>query len=560
MKPFFEVFPDFEPSSELKSYFQYVFVERIVMHRKSNTLMIHMNSTRLISRVNTWRMERSIRETFFKKAYIKIRFHETYSLSDQYNLEKLTQEYWDSFLFEWKGKSLLIYNLMRHAVWSVDDDVLTLTLEDSFLSKSKADEMRIFYETMYKDRFGLDIHVGFDYQNADSEAFRKERDHKLAVEAGSIFNRIRDNQEQKEEKQHKKKTRQNGSSYQARRARQSDPDLIYVRNCDGEIMPISEITEEIGEVVIHGQVIQLETREIRNEKTIIFFVVTDFTDTIKCKIFVKNVDLPDILDLLSLNQFYRIKGMALYDTYEHEVSITSVVGIKSIPSFLTEREDTSLEKRVELHMHTVMSDMDSVVDIAKIIKRAKQWGHPAIAITDHGVLQAFPIANHVLPKGDPFKIIYGCEGYFVDDLMDLVRNERGQTLDDTYVVFDIETTGFSAVHDRIIEIGAVKISHGEEVGRFSEFINPQIPIPFKIEQLTSINDGMVKDAPTIDLILPKFLEFCKGSILVAHNAEFDTGFIKQKAEDLQLEYDFTVVDTMTLSRVLLTGLAKVYTG
>ena len=556
MKPFFEVFPDFEPSSELKSYFQYVFVERIVMHRKSNTLMIHMNSTRLISRVNTWRMERSIRETFFKKAYIKIRFHETYSLSDQYNLEKLTQEYWDSFLFEWKGKSLLIYNLMRHAVWSVDDDVLTLTLEDSFLSKSKADEMRIFYETMYKDRFGLDIHVGFDYQNADSEAFRKERDHKLAVEAGSIFNRIRDNQEQKEEKQHKKKTRQNGSSYQARRARQSDLDLIYGRNCDGEIMPISEITEEIGEVVIHGQVIQLETREIRNEKTIIFFVVTDFTDTIKCKIFVKNVDLPDILDLLSLNQFYRIKGMALYDTYEHEVSITSVVGIKSIPSFLTEREDTGLEKRVELHMHTVMSDMDSVVDIAKIIKRAKQWGHPAIAITDHGVLQAFPIANHVLPKGDPFKIIYGCEGYFVDDLMDLVRNERGQTLDDTYVVFDIETTGFSAVHDRIIEIGAVKISHGEEVGRFSEFINPQIPIPFKIEQLTSINDGMVKDAPTIDLILPKFLEFCKGSILVAHNAEFDTGFIKQKAEDLQLEYDFTVVDTMTLSRVLLTGLAK----
>ena len=222
--------------------------------------MINMYSTRLISRVNTWRMERSIRETFFKKAYIKIRFHETYSLSDQYDLEKLTQEYWDSFLFEWKGKSLLIYNLMRHAVWSVDDDVLTLTLEDSFLSKSKADEMRIFYETMYKDRFGLDIHVGFDYQNADSEAFRKERDHKLAVEAGSIFNRIRDNQEQKEEKQHKKKTRQNGSSYQARRARQSDPDLIYGRNCDGEIMPISEITEEIGEVVIHGQVIQLETR------------------------------------------------------------------------------------------------------------------------------------------------------------------------------------------------------------------------------------------------------------------------------------------------------------
>jgi len=556
MKPFFEVFPDFEPSEELKNYFDYVYVERIVMHRKSNTLMIYMNSTRLISRVNTWRMERSIRETFFHKAYIKIRFHETYSLSSQYNLEKLTGEYWDSFLFEWKGKSLLIYNLMKHAVWNIEGDVLTLTLEDSFLSKSKADDIRRFYESMYKERFGMEIHVGFDYQDANSEAFRRERDHKLAVEAGSIFNRVKDNQEQKEETIQQKRKKHSADSYQSRRTRQSDPDLIYGRNCDGEIMPISEITEEIGEVVIHGQVLNLDMREIRNEKTIIMFAVTDFTDTIKCKIFVKNIDLPDILDLLVNGNFYRIKGMALYDKFDHEVSITSITGIKSIPSFVTEREDTSLDKRVELHMHTVMSDMDSVVDIAAIIKRAKKWGHPAIAITDHGVLQAFPIANHVLPKDDPFKIIYGCEGYFVDDLMELVRNEKGQTLDDTYVVFDIETTGFSAVNDKIIEIGAVKIKNGEEVDRFSEFINPEIPIPFKIEQLTSIHDDMVKDAPLIDEILPRFLDFCKGSILVAHNAEFDTGFIREKSSELQLEYDFTVVDTMTLARVLLTGLAK----
>jgi DNA polymerase-3 subunit alpha (Gram-positive type) len=556
MKPFFEAFPDFEPSSELKSYFDYVMVERIVMHRKSKTLMIYMHSTRLISRIDTWRMERSIRENFFQKAYIKIRFHETYSLSSQYDLEKLTQEYWDSFLFEWKGRSLLIYNLIRHALWHVDGDVLTLVLEDSFLSKSKSDDMRIFFENIYEERFGMKIHVGFDYQDADSEAFRRERDHKLSVEAGSIFDRIQDYQDQNEEKQTAKKTAKKTSSYQARRAKQSDPDIIYGRNCDGELIPISEITEEIGEVVIHGQIISMEAREIRNEKTIIMFAITDFTDTIKCKIFVKNDHLPDLMDLLVKDNFYRVKGMALYDKFDHEVSITSVAGIKSIPSFLTEREDTSLEKRVELHMHTVMSDMDSVVDIGAIIKRAKKWGHPAIAITDHGVLQAFPIANHVLPKDDPFKIIYGCEGYFVDDLMELVRNEKGQTLDDTYVVFDIETTGFSAINDRIIEIGAVKIQNGKEIDTFSEFVNPEIPIPFKIEQLTSINDDMVKDAPLIDEILPKFLEFSKDCILVAHNAEFDTGFIKAKAEERKLPYDFTVVDTMTLSRVLLTGLAK----
>jgi DNA polymerase-3 subunit alpha (Gram-positive type) len=556
MKPFFEVFPDFEPPSELKSYFEYVSVERIVMHRKSNTLMIYMNSTRLIGRFHTWKMERCIRENFFQKAYIKIRFHETYSLSSQYDLEKLTQEYWDSFLFEWKGKSLLLYNIMRHAVWHVEDDVLTLVLEDSFLTKSKADEMKNFYETIYRERFGMAIHVGFDYQNADSEAFRRERDHKLAVEAESIFERVKDNTESKEIKEKKQTNKSSESTYQKRRANQKDPNLIYGRNCDGDAMPISEIVEEIGEVVIRGKILELEMREIRNEKTILMFAITDFTDTIKCKIFVKNVDLPEILDLLVKGNFYRIKGMALYDKFDHEVSITSVVGIKSIPSFVVEREDTSLEKRVELHMHTVMSDMDSVVDIKKIINRAKGWGHKAIAITDHGVLQAFPIANHVLPKDDPFKIIYGVEGYFVDDLKELVTNDQGQTLQDTFVVFDIETTGFHAGNDKIIEIGAVKIKDGKEVDYFSEFINPQIPIPFKIEQLTGINDEMVKDAALIEEILPKFLDFCKESVLVAHNAEFDTGFIKAKAADLSLPYAFTVVDTLPLARVLLTDIAK----
>ena len=559
MKPFFEVFPDFSPSSELKSYFDDVNVEQIVMHRKSNVLEISIHSTHLIPRFYTWKMEQAIREDFFQKAYIKVRLHETYSLSSQYDLEKLTQEYWDSFLFEWKGKSLIIYNLLRHANWHAEDDVLTLIVEDSFLTKSKSDEIKNFFEELYFSRFGQKIHIGFHYQDSNSELFRKERDHKLSVEASSIFDRVKENSstsEKDKEKELKKQAAKRSSAFQARRAKQKDPDLIYGRNCDGELMPISDLVEEMGEVVIHGTIISMDLREIRNEKTIVMFALTDFTDTIKCKIFVKNTDLPDLLDLLVKGGFYRVKGMALYDKFDHEVSITSVVGIKAIPSFVVERDDNNLEKRVELHMHTVMSDMDSVVDIGKIIKRAKKWGHPAIAITDHGVLQAFPIANHVLPKDDEFKIIYGCEGYFVDDLRELVRDSKGQSLEDSYVVFDIETTGFSAKNDHIIEIGAIKIEKGKQVDTFSEFINPTIPIPFKIEQLTGISDDMVKNAPTIEVILPKFLDFCKGSVLVAHNAEFDTGFIKEKAQQLQLSYDFTVVDTLTLARVLLTGLAK----
>ena len=231
-------------------------------------------------------------------------------------------------------------------------------------------------------------------------------------------------------------------------------------------------------------------------------------------------------------------------------------GIKHIPDFRVPRVDTSLEKRVELHMHTVMSEMDSVVDIEKIVKRANDWGHPAIAITDHGVAQAFPIAAHAKGMKDGFKLIFGCEGYFVDDLKNLVINPKGQDLNTEYIVFDIETTGLSQKKNKIIEIGAVKVKDGEEIDRFSEFINPEEPIPYSIEQLTSITDEMVMHAPTVDVILPKFLEFCGDDIVVAHNAAFDTGFIKKNAKDLGMKFDNTIMDTMTLSHVLLPELGK----
>ena len=207
-------------------------------------------------------------------------------------------------------------------------------------------------------------------------------------------------------------------------------------------------------------------------------------------------------------------------------------------------------------MHTVYSDNDSVVPVDAIIKRAKEWGHPAIAITDHGVAQAFPVANHCIKPNDPFKIIYGCEGYFVDDLKSFIINSKGQSLDDSYVVFDIETTGLNPKFCKIIEIGAVKIEGGEIVGEFSKFINPEIPIPYKITELTSITDEMVMDSPTIDVILPEFLEFIGDSSVVAHNAQFDTSFIKKYADDMGLATDYSILDTMTLAHLLCPELGK----
>lgn len=206
-----------------------------------------------------------------------------------------------------------------------------------------------------------------------------------------------------------------------------------------------------------------------------------------------------------------------------------------------------------------MSDMDGVSEVKDIVKRAHDWGHPAIAITDHGVAQAFPDANHyieTLDKDDPFKVLYGVEGYVVDDLTEIAVNAGNQTLDDTYIVFDIETTGFSSIKDAIIEIGAVKVTDGKITDRFSTFVNPKRPIPFEITNLTSITDEMVMDSPTIDVVLPQFLEFAGDGVLVAHNAGFDVGFIEQNCRSLGLSDEFVYLDTVALARVLLPTLSK----
>ena len=200
--------------------------------------------------------------------------------------------------------------------------------------------------------------------------------------------------------------------------------------------------------------------------------------------------------------------------------------------------------------------MDGVSDVKDIVKRAMKWGHKAIAITDHGDVQAFPDANHTVPSDSDFKVIYGVEAYLVDDLKGMVTDSQNQDLDADYVVFDLETTGFSPETNRIIEIGAVKVQNGKIVDKFSTFVNPQVPIPFRIEQLTSINDSMVIDAPVIADILPEFMKFCEGCVMVAHNADFDMSFIKKNCQRLDIPCKPTIVDTVALARVLLPNLNR----
>ena len=351
--------------------------------------------------------------------------------------------------------------------------------------------------------------------------------------------------------------------------------MLYGRDFEEEAIAIEDIMGEIGEVAIRGKILNMDKREIKNERTILIFDVTDFSDTMTIKMFAKNEQVAEICEGIKPGAFVKIKGITMIDKFDGELTIGSIVGVKKISDFTHSRMDHSVRKRVELHCHTKMSDMDGVSEAKDIVKRAYQWGHPAIAITDHGVVQSFPDANHLIDDlwkaeknkrkeaGDPnpdkndfFKVIYGVEAYLVDDLKEIVTNGKGQPLAGSYVVFDIETTGFSPIKNRIIEIGAVKDINGEIRDRFSTFVNPKVPIPFEIEKLTGINDEMVMDAPAIEEVLPRFLEFCEGTVLVAHNASFDISFIRENAERQSLPFDYTYVDTVGIARVLLPHQAK----
>lgn len=594
-KKFFDVFPGFSCVDELREMFEQVVVSEATMVKSEKTLKVKITSRILIPKQDIYAIEDELSEYIFQ-GNMRVKLLERYDLSNQYDITSVTDCYRESLLFELQTESSVLYRLMKNAEWYINGSILTLTLDDTFLAKNKSTDIKKYLEMVYRERFGFEIQVGFDFTEEQKDAIRRANEHKLHLEVQQIMQQVTEGQEKsnentadkKEESEEitgkkrveaspKKKEVSAGSgvvavenkggenkpreaswkkSAYSRNRTVADPEVIYGRNVEGTEIAVNEITEGMGEVVVHGKVFIMEERELRNEKLLVTFAITDFTDSISGKIFVTKEDWGLLKDDFKEGSFYKVKGVAAYDTYVREITLNSITGIKPIPDFTTKRVDNSLEKRVELHMHTVYSDNDSVVDVGAIIKRAKDWGHPAIAITDHGVLQAFPVANHCIKKDDPFKIIYGVEGYFVDDLKDFVQNAKGQSLDGSYVVFDIETTGLSPKFCKIIEIGAVKIENGEKAGEFSRFINPEVPIPYEITKLTSITDDMVMDAPNISVVLPEFLEFIGDSVLVAHNANFDTSFIRKFAKDMGRTLDNSVVDTMTLGHVLCPELGK----
>lgn len=589
-KTFFEVFPTLKADENTRLLFSDVEVKKITTNSTRNFLRVHIFSRHLIQKKQIWQMEECIKEQLFHNAAVQIHIEEQYALSGLYTPETFLAEYRESILFELKQYSVLAASMFEQAdIRFEGNNVIHLELVDTIVSEGRKEHIVGLLEDIFQNRVGLPAEIRISYKEKEEKDSRELDEQRVQREIDAIFSRnkkIHDGEkEKKEEKEHRKEKKSSEAAAAKEKGSISgkkesagktfkkgfkkdfyrplkqgdDPALVYGKNFDDEPIRLDQVVTEMGEITVHGKIIQFDTREIRNEKTILMFAVSDFTDTIMVKMFTRNEQLPELLGDLKKGAYVKIKGITTIDKFDGELTIGSVTGIKKIGDFTEKREDLSPVKRVELHCHTKMSEMDGVSETQDIVRRAHDWGHPAIAITDHGVAQAFPDANHFierLDKEDPFKILYGVEGYVVDDLTEIAVGAGEESLDGTYVVFDLETTGFSSIRDRIIEIGAVKVVNGEITDSFSTFVNPGRPIPFEITQLTSITDEMVIDYPDIETILPQFLEFVGDAVLVAHNAGFDVGFIEQNCRNQGIASQFTYVDTVALARVLLPTLSK----
>ena len=620
-KLFFEVFKNFELDKRNRELFENVKVNRVSASKDRDLIQVYITSDHVIPKNSIYRVTAQLKKHLFGNSVGNVRIFETFVLADTYTPQILFNEYRDSISLELSNYSVAEKALFDNADISFpNSETILFEVVDAGYLKSRSDELKRVLNKIFTQRCGVSANIEFEFHMPEKKAEVELYEYvkpKVSLNSGesdsgentasdsdgdlgastaegldgsanagqggdansgnsaatteNIKNKVEDiknkgkggltlNKRFKDKKEEKKEVVEN------------NPDVLYGRDFeDEEFVSIDSINEESkqdvlvkGQIVFHG-----EPRALRdNERTILFIDISDFTNTLRFKLFVRNEDVETMSGKLKVGSFVKIKGSIAFDKFDNELSFGRIYGIKKSSDFRVFRKDNYEKKRVELHCHTNMSDMDGIAPASDIVKTAYKWGHPAIAITDHGVVHAFPDANHTwedlwsdkkkelqaegkpADKQDFFKVIYGCEGYLVDDLTQTVVNDKGQTFDDTYVVFDLETTGISAVKNKIIEIGAVKVVNGEIVDRFSTFVNPEVPIPFRIINLTSITDAMVKEAPTIEEILPEFVKFCEGAILVAHNSSFDTGFINENCRRMGIEFEYTSVDTVGISRVL----------
>lgn len=537
------VFQKISLSLPLLEAFQGTEVRKLTIHKKERTVSIEITANKMIPLQKQEELKGALLESLPGIQAVSLAVF--YELTDK-TPEALAAGYWGSIKTLVSQKSKICAGVIADAEWRVTEHKLQILVKHNmayYLAQKHLDDA---IANMIHTETGETLLVQFKNQKAteaDRAALENNRKKKFEELSRQIITT------QAEAVQEKANAEVAAVSSSVSKG------ILLGKEINGTNQKIID-TKILGEnVIIEGSIYNIEPREIRGEKYIVSFDITDLSDSTTVKFFVKkSVFDAELSDKIKKGKYLRVQGEVQFDKYTKEIDIMAknIMAAAAPPP----RMDDAEEKRVELHLHTQMSSMDGVTPVKKYIERAIAWGHKAIAITDHGVVQAFPDAMNAIGKSD-LKVIYGVEAYLIDDLGSVVTMPRGQSLDDTFVVFDIETTGLSKETESITEIGAVKVVDGKIIDRFSTFVNPERPIPAEITKLTGITNEMVADAPVITEILPKFLEFCQDAVLVAHNANFDTGFIRLNAErKCSIEVKNTVLDTLELSRALLPDLKK----
>jgi len=542
-KSFAETFPDIELGDNIQGLFKGVSVTSLGVSKKTGRLMIKATSDRLIPVDIIKKVESKLEEALSVKVGLKIRF-----MLDM-PLEEILSACWGDIIAIAGNNIAASRGILNGCEWALDSnrlDIRLATVGEGILKSQGCDKL---IENIIYDAFGRKVEVAFHNCVLDQD-FQKK------------YAELKENEEERISKLIMAEEHTNGNGKKKRRKKENDDndaqvkEIILGRNFSDKLMKMSEVTQDSGNIAVCGDVFNVEFREIRGGRYICSFDMTDYTSSLTVKFFVQKDDYDLMSELLKEGLYLKVRGEVQFDKYARDLSVMASDIIELEKEIKT---DSSEVKRVELHLHSQMSAMDAVTPVEKLVERAAKWGHKAVAITDHGVVQAFPEAYSAGKKNN-IKILYGVECYLVDNEPPIVymntENECGHPLNGGYVVFDIETTGLNAAKDAITEIGAVKVVDGRICDTFSTFVNPGIPIPKFITELTGINDQMVADAPGIEEALDSFLEFVGELPVVAHNAPFDTGFIKAAAKMCGKRFEPVIIDTLQMSRSLFPKLSR----
>ena len=566
-----EIFKDYNSNSFVLNN---ATIQSINLYKKSNTLELVLLSDKIIPVKDIAGFEKYLETRFaITTVEIKVEVQEEQEMPEEQNscesaggvgyIEKMISDQWLDIIAYMAQKHPMTRAFLQGSTIAIDGKSVNVFLSlkgKEFLTAKKFDAI---LQKVLRDIFGKTYQVTY-IENISDEILQKRQEEQQRMQEEMILQVEKETMEavaeKHKEKQEKKEAVKEASAStepisiepKAEEAEEVTP-LILGRNPNikENLVKVADLSVDSGKIALEGEVIHTDSRELKNGKHLLMFDVYDGSSTITCKAFVEADKAKTVMGRIQGAKGIKLSGTAQFDPFAKELGVIANVILETAGRKKEARMDNSKVKRVELHMHTQMSQMDAVTPVKDLIKRAMKWGMKSIAITDHGVVQAFPDAHKMLGFDNPdMKVIYGVEAYLVPDQTSIVSTPRGQDLHTTYCVLDLETTGLSFRTEKITEVGIMKVKDGEVIDEFECFVNPEKPIPQKVVEVTNITDDMVKDAETIDKVMPKILEFVGDSVLVAHNADFDIGFLKYNAKQLGLSLENTYIDTLRLAKSL----------